>query len=188
MILLVSSPYGFAAAWQHSKGYWQQTLMAVVHHLPLLLAVVIVPAALRAYLILKEQPIRRWELNLAEALLTVFRVLVCAVAIWVTLTPREWQNFKLRLRDTDQLQVAMQRLGAYLGKTLHMLIWELLLFAVAFWLLHLVLSIIADRLARTGNTERRSLRYRALGSILRNLILGPLALIYLVAFARTAFS
>jgi hypothetical protein len=188
VILLVSSPYGFAAAWQHSRTFWQQTFAATVHHLPVLLAVAVVPAALRAYFILKDHPIRRWELNLTEALLTVFRILICVVAIWVTLTPREWQTFKLRLRDTDQLQFAMQRLGAYLGRALHLLIWEVLFFVVAFWLLHVILSLVADRLTRQGNPDRRALRYRALGSVLRNLILGPLALIYLVAFARTAFS
>jgi hypothetical protein len=188
VISWLSSPYGLAAAWQHSKLFWQQTLAAAGHHLQLLLAVSIIPAALRAYLILKAQPIGRWELNLAEALLTVWRILICAVAIWAVLTPREWQLFKLRIQDTDQLQFAMQKLGAYLGKALHILLWELLLFAVAFGLLHWAMSLIAAQLARSGARDRRVLRYKAICSFLRNLILAPLALIYMVAIMRQAFS
>jgi hypothetical protein len=184
----VSNPYGFAAAWQHSKDFWQETLTAVAHHFPLLLAVAIVPAALRAYFTLKARPIPYWEINLAEALLTIWRVLICVVAIWVTLTPREWQTFKLRLHNVDQFQLAVQRMGAYLGKALHILVWELLLFAFAFWLLHAFLSLIASQLAQHGNPERRAVRRKALGSVLRNLILAPLALIYLVTILRQAFS
>jgi hypothetical protein len=188
VISSLSSPYGFAAAWQHSRLFWEQTLAAAGHHLQLLLAVSIIPAALRTYLILKAQPIGRWELNLAEALLTIWRILICAVAIWAVLTPREWQTFKLRLHHTDQIQIAMQRMGAYLGNLLHILLWELLLFALAFWLLHWALWLIAGQLARPGARERRALRRKAISSFLRNLILGPLALIYMVAIMRQAFS
>ena len=188
MISWLSSPYGLAAAWQHSKLFWHQTLAAAGHHLQLLLAVAIIPAALRTYLILKNRLIWRWELNLVEALLTIWRILICAVAIWVMLTPREWQTFTHQLQHIDQLQIAMQRLGAYLGNALHILLWELLLFALAFWLLHWVLWLIAGQLARPGASERRALRHKAISSFLRNLILGPLALIYMVAIMRQTFS
>jgi hypothetical protein len=188
VILWVSSPYGFPSAWQHSRIFWQEILTAAVRHLPLLLAVAVIPAALRAYLTLKSQSLRRWEFNLAEALLTLWRILICAVAIWVVLTPREWQAFTHRLQHTDQLQLAMQQLGAYLGRALHMLLWELLLFAVAFWLLHMLLSLLASQLSRAGNPERRVLRCKAFSSVLRNLIFAPLALMYLVAVGRQAFT
>jgi hypothetical protein len=188
VISWVSSPYGLAAAWQHTKTFWQETFTAVGQHLPLLLAVAIIPAALRAYLIMKAHPIRRWELNLAETLLTVWRILICAVALWVVLTFREWQTFKLRLRQPDQLQYAMQKLGAYLGKSLHLLLWELLLFAIVFLLMHVVLSAIAGLLARSGRAERMAVRRKAISSFLRNLVLAPLALIYLVTIMRQAFS
>ena len=187
-MFLVSSPYGFAAAWQHSRIFWQETLTAAAHHIPLLLAVAIVPAALRAYFTLRRRQIRHWELNLAEALLTILRVLICIVAIWITLTPHQWQAFKLHIQHIDQLQFAMQRLGAYLGKAVHTLLWELLLLVVAFWLMHLVLSLIADQLARPGPSDRQIVRRKAIGSVLRNLILAPLALIYLVTIVRQAFS
>jgi hypothetical protein len=184
----VSNSSGFAVAWQHSKDFGQQTLFAVAHHFPLLLAVAVIPAALRAYFTLKAQPIPHWEFNLAEALLTVWRVLICAVALWVTLTPREWQAFKHYLHNGDQLQLAMQRLGAYLGRALHTLLWELLIFALAFWLLHALLSFIGGQLARSGDLERYAVRRKAFGSVLRNLILAPLALIYLITILRQAFS
>lgn len=188
MILLLPSPYGFAAAWQNSRGFWQQTLTAVGHHLPLLLAAVVIPAALRAYFILKAEPVRAWELNLAEALLTVWRILICAIAVRIGLTPGEWQSFKQHLRDSDQLQLATQRLGAYLGRALHILLWELLLFAISLWLLHVFLSLIADILTRYSTPDRRVPHYKALGSILRNMIMVPLALVYLVALMRQPFS
>lgn len=186
MISWVSSPYGLAAAWQHSMVFWQQTLAAVSHHWPALLAVVIIPAALRAYLTLKVRPIQRWELNLSEALLTVCRILICGVAIWALLSYPEWQTFKLRLRNPSQFQLAVQRLGASLGKSLHILLWELLIFAFGFWLLHILLSFLADCLARAKDPERHVVLYRAIGSVLRNMILTPLALIYLVAMMRQA--
>jgi len=188
VMIWVSNPYGFAAAWQHSIGFWQQTLTAVSRHFPLLLAVAIIPAALRAYFILKARPIPHWEANLAEALLTIWRVLICAVALWVTLTPHEWQTFKLRLHDADQLQLAMQRMGAFLGRALHSLLWELLLFVAAFWLLYALLSLVGGLLVQTGNPERRAVHRKAVGSVLRNLLLAPVALIYLVTILRQGFA
>jgi hypothetical protein len=188
VIAWVSSPYGLAAAWQHSEIFWQQTFGAVGRHLPLLLAVAIVPAALRAYLIRKAQTIRHWELNLTEALLTVWRILICVVAVWAVLTPREWQTFKMRLRDMDRIQLTIQRLGAALGRTLHILLWELLLFAIALLLIHVLLTFIAKLAAQGSNAQKRLLLYKAASSFLRNLILAPLALIYIVAVLRQAFS
>ena len=47
---------------------------------------------------------------------------------------------------------------------------------------------IAGQLARPGASERRALRHKAISSFLRNLILGPLALIYMVAIMRQTFS
>jgi hypothetical protein len=187
-MLWVSNPYGFAAAWRHSEDFAQQTLTAVARHFPLLLAVAIIPAALRAYFILRARPTPHWEANLAEALLTIWRVLICVVAIWVTLTPHEWQAFKLRLHNSSQLQLAMQRKGAYLGHTLHILLWELLLFAVAFWLLRALLSVVATLAARSGSPERRATRRKAFASALRNLVLAPLALIYVVTIVRQTIS
>ena len=188
MSLWVTSAYGLAEAWEHSRGFVWETVAAVTHHLPVLLAVSIIPAALRAYFILKERRLPQWEANLAEALLTVWRVLICVVAIWATLTPMQWRTFKLRLHDADDFQLAMQRTGAHLGRSLHLLFWELLLFAIAFWSLYAIISLIARLTARIGDPEHRVRRSKAFGSILRNLILAPLALIYLVAILRQAFS
>jgi hypothetical protein len=183
-----SSPYGLSAAWHASKVLWQQTLAAAFHHLPLLAGVAAAPAAIRSFLILESRPLRAWELNLAEAILTLWRVLICATAIWVTLTPREWAAFEQRLRHPDQFQMAVQHLGAHLGSALHLLAWEMVLLAFALWVIHVLLSLLADRLALRGDEDRHILRYKAWSSVLRNLILAPLALIYLASLAKDALA
>lgn len=188
MTLLATGPTGFAQAWQHSKEFWVQIAAAIAHHPVLLLSLALVPAILRGYFLQRASPTPRWQLNLTEALLTVWRVLICVVAIWVILTPREWHSFRLRIQNLDQLEFAIQRLGGYLGRQLHVLLWELLIFAVIFWLLHALLSALAWVTADTRDTARAVSRRRASASILRNLVLGPLALLYLVAIVRQALS
>jgi hypothetical protein len=187
-MVLATGPTGLAEAWQHSKEFWAQIGAAIAHHPALLFSLVLIPAILRGYFLLRTQPTPRWQLNLTEALLTIWRVILCIVAIWAILTPREWQSFRLRVRDLDQLQYAIQRLGAYLGHNLHLLLWELLIFAVIFWLLNALLSALARATSDARDTKRAISHRRAYSSVLRNLILGPLALLYLVAIVRQALA
>jgi hypothetical protein len=184
VMVLATGPTGFAEAWQHSKEFWVQIGAAIAHHPVLLLSLALIPAILRGYFLLRTQPTPRWQLNLTEALLTVWRVLICIVAIWTILTPREWRSFRFCVRDLDQLQYAIQRLGAYLGRNLHLLLWELLIFAVIFWLLNTLLSALARVTSDSRETKRAISHRRAYASVLRNLFLGPLALLYLVAIIR----
>ncbi|GGG90466.1 hypothetical protein [Silvibacterium dinghuense] len=188
MVLLVTRSSEFAAAWQHSKMYLQETGIAVRSHLTLLLVLCIIPASLRVYLHLRTRPAQRWEINLSEALITAWRVLLCAVCIWAISTGHQWHTFKERLFMPDQLELAMQKLGLNLGGTLYVLLWELLIFALGMWLVHQLLSLAADLLTRNGYRGGRPVRRKAVASALRNLILAPLSVLYVVALIRHAFS
>jgi hypothetical protein len=187
-MVLATTPTGLAEAWQHSKEFWVQIGAAIAHHPILLLSLALIPAILRGYFLQRTQPTPRWQLNLTEALLTIWRVLICIVAIWAILTPREWQSFRLHVQNLAQLQYAIQRLGAYLGRNLHLLLWELLIFSLIFLLLNALLSALAHITSDTRDTARAVSRRRAYASVLRNLVLGPLALLYLVAIVRQVLS
>jgi hypothetical protein len=184
--LLVSAPSGFAAAWRLSEEFWAQTAAAVARHPFAILFCSAGLAAERAYLLLRTRPIRPWQFVLWEAVLTVWRLLLCFVAVWVALTPRERQGL-LRMSDYVHLQYTLQRLGAFLGRQLHVLGWELFLFVAAFFALNLLLRLVirglAHFFAELGERDKR----KAYVAILRNLLLLPLALIYLVEMMRQAF-
>jgi len=186
VILWDGAPTGFPTAWQNSVQFWAQTGMAVARHPLVVLACAAVPAAERAYLLLHTEPIPRWSLTLLEGLLTVWRVLLCIGALWVVLSPERWQAFWSRFSDNDAMQKSLQHLGAYLGQHLHVVLWELVLFAAAFLLLNYALVWTGRGVARLG-ALRAADRQRAFVSVLRNLVLAPLALIYLVELAQQKF-
>jgi hypothetical protein len=186
VILWEVAPTGFPAAWQNSLEFWAQTGMAVARHPLVVLACSAVPAAERAYLLLHEDPIPRWRLTLHEAVLTVWRILLCFCALWVVLTPEKWRAFWSRFSDNDAMQKSLQHLGAYLGLHLHVVLWELFLFAAAFLLLNYALLWMGRGLTRLG-ALREADRQKAFGSVLRNLVLVPLALIYLVELLQQKF-
>ncbi|MFT4113027.1 hypothetical protein [Silvibacterium sp.] len=188
MALLVSGASEFNTAWQHSRAFLRETGIAVSRHFWLLLVLCVIPASLRVYLHLRTRPAQRWEMNLAEALITAWRVLLCAVCIWAICTAHQWKTFKCRLFQPDQLEVGLQKLGVNLGQMLHTVLWELLFFALGMWLIHQLLLIVADLLTRNGYRGGRPVRRKAVASALRNLILAPLSVLYVVALIRQAFS
>ncbi|HEX3470915.1 MAG TPA: hypothetical protein VHT28_06985 [Silvibacterium sp.] len=173
------TPIGLTTAWHNSGEFWAQTWAAVARHPLLLLACSAVPAAERAYMLLQTNPIPRWKLTLLEAVLTVWRILLCMVAVWVTLTPERWKTFQLHFYGNDILQRSLQNFGAYLGKHLHVVLWELVLFTAAFLLLNYALVWIARGLARLGAMGEAH-KQKAFVSVVRNLVLVPLGLVYLV--------
>ncbi len=158
----------------------------MARHPLVVLACSAVPAAERGYLLLHADPIPRWRLTLHEGVLTVWRVLLCIGALWVVLTPERWRAFWARFSDNEAMQKSLQHLGAYLGQHLHVVLWELALFAAAFLLLNYALVWAGRVLARLG-TLREPDRQKAFVSVLRNLVLVPLALIYLVELAQQKF-
>ncbi len=188
MIFFDSAPSGFGVAWQQSAQFWTQTLATVVRHPLAILFCSAGLAAERAYLLLRSKPIRPWQFVLWEALLTVWRLLLCLVAVWAALTPHERLGLMRNLNNEAQLQYTLQRLGGFLGRELRVLVWELVLYLAAFFLLNmllrLVMRLLAQMIALLGDVETR----KAYVAIVRNLVLVPLALIYLVEMLRQAFA
>jgi hypothetical protein len=182
VILWNLAPTGFTEAWHNSVQFWVRTGLAIAHHPLAVLACAVVPAAERAYLMLETRPIPRWKLTLLEAVLTVWRVLICVVAVWVTVTPEEWRSLVRDFSSSVRMQQSLQRLGAYLGRNLHVLVWELVFFFAAFLLLQLAIRGVVNSGGRLDG-----LRRKALVSVLRNLLLVPVALIYLVELMRPTF-
>lgn len=178
------APTGFTTAWHNSGAFWVATLSAVARHPLLILICAAVPAAERAYMLLETRPIPRWRLTLLEAVLTVWRILLCVGAVWVAVTPERWRALQLHFSGNAAAQRAMQQLGAYLGQHLHAVLWELVLFAAAFLLLNYLLVLMSRALLRPDVLRAKS-RRKAFVSVLRNLVLVPLALIYLVELLQS---
>ncbi len=173
------APNGFTTAWHNGGEFWTATLSAVARHPLLILVCAAVPAAERAYMLLETRPIPRWRVALLEVVLTVWRILLCIGAVWVAVTPERWHVIRVHFSGNVAAQRAMQQLGAYLGNHLHVVLWELALLAATLLLLNYLLVLAARGLSRAGMLRRKNAQ-KAFVSVLRNLVLVPLALIYLV--------
>jgi hypothetical protein len=67
---------------------------------------------------------------------------------------------------------------------LRMLMWEILLFAAAFLLVHKAIFFAVRALSRASAWLRDEQHQHVLRSVLRNLILAPVMLIYIVEMTR----
>jgi len=123
---------------------------------------------------LETRPIPGWRLTLLEAILTLWRILICVAMVWVAVSPERWALLRAQFSGNTAAQMALQRMGTYLGDHLHAVLWELFFFAAAFLLLNYLLVLASRALLPPGNKRK------AFVSVLRNLVLVPLALIYLV--------
>ena len=176
---MVMVPTGLATAWHNSGQFWVQTGMAVARHPLVVLVCAAVPAAERAYLLLETRPIPAWKQSLLEGLVTLWRILLCVGMVWVAVSPERWQLVRLHFTGNQSAQVALQRMGTYLGDHLHVVLWELFFFAAAFLLLNYLLVLMSRALLSPDVPPTRN-RRKAFVSVLRNLVLVPLSLIYLV--------
>jgi hypothetical protein len=172
-------PTGLSSAWHNSGEFWVQTGMAVARHPLVVLVCAVVPAAERAYLLLESRPIPAWKQSLLEGLVTLWRVLLCVGMVWVAVSGERWRLLRAHFSGNASAQMALQRMGAYLGDHLHIVLWELFFFAAAFLLLNYLLVLMSRALIPADVLRTRD-RRKAFVSVLRNLVLAPLALIYLV--------
>jgi len=172
-------PTGMATAWHNSGYFWTETWTAVARHPLVVLACGALPAAERAYMLLETRPFPRWRLTLLEGILTLWRILLCVGLVWVAVNSERWALLRSHFSANETAQIAMQRLGRYLGDHLHAVLWELFFFAAAFLLLN-YLIVLASRAIIPADPPGQRNRRRAFLSVLRNLVLVPLALIYLV--------
>jgi hypothetical protein len=99
--------------------------------------------------------------------------------VWVAVSGERWQLLRAHFSENAAAQTALQRMGTYLGDHLHVVLWELFFFAAAFLLLNYLLVLMSRALLSPDVPPTRN-RRKAFVSVLRNLVLVPLSLIYLV--------
>jgi hypothetical protein len=146
-----------------------------------------VPAAAeRGWVLLRTRPVPAWWIPCLDALLILWRVLMCAVALWVVLTPSQTATLRDVLASNTLMQAKLDGLGMAIGRQLWLLAWEILLYIAAFSLLNLLLSLLASMWARRQNVDpgRKENQRAALAAIARNLLLIPMALIYIAVVVR----
>jgi hypothetical protein len=180
----VPSHFTLALACRHTGTFWAQTGLAMFHHPFLIFGCAALPAAERAWVLLRGPWMGRGKLAMLELAVTLWRVLLCGVAVWVACSGREWHTLSAQVGAMAAWQVALQSLGSYMAHHLRMLFWELLLFAAAFLLLHKAISFAVRALSRTWPWLRDEQHQHVARSVLRNLILAPVMLIYIVEMTR----
>lgn len=176
-----------AIAWQHTQEFWVQTLAVIGRHPVAVLICGVVPAAERAYVLVRGERFGRGVLALLEGLVMLWRILLCSVAVWAACSGQEWQALRAQVGAAAAWQVALGRLGFHLAHHLRMVLWELLFFFIGFLLFHQIVVWCVRAVAVRNQWLREPRHQRAVRSILRNLILAPMAVIYLVEMARPAF-
>ena len=141
-------------------------------------------------MLLRTKPVPAWWIPLFDAFLILWRVLMCAVALWVVLTPAQTATLRDALASNALMQAKLDGLGEAIGRQLWLLGWEILLYIAAFVLLNLLLSLSA-RLWNRGRkaiSDRQMNRQAAVAAVVRNLVLIPLGLIYIAVVVRDVVS
>jgi hypothetical protein len=183
-----SSGSVFADAWQLSRTFWTQTLTAWAQHFVIVLLYAAPPATYRAWVILREKSVPAWWLPALEALIAVWRFLMIALAIWIVLTPAELATLRAAVTSNDQFQDILYHLRQAVGGQTWLLAWEIVFFLLAFLFIAWLLSLMA-RLWVQGtdlDRERKIIQCKALSAAARNLLLVPVAMIYVVVAIRFA--
>jgi hypothetical protein len=172
----------FVQAWSLTGFFWAKTLAIFAHHAGIILLYAAPPATFRAWVLLRTKPVPAWWLPSLEALLIVWRLLMCGVAVWVALTPDQFSNLTDALQSEVLIQTSLSRLGGNVGDQLWLLAWETCFFLVAFLLLSLLLSYMSKLWVQGQDLsdERKGAQTTAMFAASRNLLLVPLALIYVV--------
>jgi hypothetical protein len=119
-----------------------------------------------------------------EFLVTLWRVMLCTVAVWAACTGREFQVLTARMGAMAAWQVALEIAGRYLALHLRAVLWEFAFFALALLLAESIVRRLVSALARRIEWLRNPLHRQAVLSVWLNLIFFPVALIYLVEMAR----
>lgn len=180
------STFSLTVALRHTGTLWAQTGLTILHHPFVILACAALPAAERAWVLSRGAWTGRGKLAILELFVTLWRILLCAVAVWAACSGREWHTLSARVGAMAAWQLALVNLGAYVAHHLRVLIWEAVLFAAAFLLLLRALSWSVRALAGRWTSLRDENHQAAMQSALRNLVLAPVLLIYLVEMARPA--
>jgi hypothetical protein len=174
-------------AWQHSGQFWAKTGTTFAHHWVPLLLCALVPAIARGYILLQRGSLRRGRVALFDLLVTISRVFLCAVAVWAACTGNEWRQLSSRWGAVAAWQVGLGLAGVNVAHRLRMLLWELLFFAVVFLLARQILRWAVQAGSLPIPWLHESHRRRAALSVTTNLLLVPVAVVYLVEIVRPLF-
>lgn len=188
-MLLAINAHGYsrlALAWQHTGIFWAQTWAVIEHHPLAVLVCAAVPAALRGYVLLRGNSVSRGLAAFLDFVVTLWRVLLLGVAVWAACSGRELRILRAQMGVAAAWQIALQGLGGQFAHHLRLILWQLLFFVLAFLLLHRALRWIVRAGARRNVWLQNPLHRLAMDSVLRNLVLAPLLVIYVVEMARPA--
>lgn len=182
MVLWDTPPSAFAEAWRMTAALWTKTLSVFAHHILIVLLYAAPPATYRAWVLLRSRPVPAWWLPSLEALFIVWRMLMLGIAIWVALTPPQLANLRAAFTNEVLLQEGLGHLGENLGNHVWIVAWQALFFFLALLLFTLLVGYGA-KLWMQGQdipADRKDVRCAALASAARNLLLAPIAMIYIV--------
>ncbi|HEX5234830.1 MAG TPA: hypothetical protein VFW25_05810 [Silvibacterium sp.] len=173
-------------AWHLTGGFWRQTLTAFSRHPGIVLLYAAPAAAERVWVLLRTKPVPAWWLPSLEAVVILWRLLLCAAVLWIVLTPAQAASLHKTLTSNAMIQSKLSGFGQTLGQQLRLLCWEIVLYVGAFALLNFLLNSLARLWSGNSNSdlERRQNERIALASVARNLFLVPLALIYIAVVVR----
>ena len=176
-----------AVAWRHTGIFWSQTIVVIEHHPLAVLICAALPAVLRGYALMRGNSISRGRAASMDIVVTFWRVLLLGVAIWAACSGREWRVLRAQVGTAAAWQLALGQIGTQFAHHLRLILWELLFFVLAFILLHWALRRAVRALGQKNAWLRESRHRVAMDSVLRNLVLAPLIVIYLVEMVRPAF-
>jgi hypothetical protein len=176
-----------AIAWRHTGIFWAQTLGVIERHPVAVLVCAALPAILRGYALVRGNSVSRWRTATMDIVVTFWRVLLLGVAIWAACSGREWRALRAQAGTAAAWQLALGQVGMQFAHHLRLTLWELLFFVLGFILLHWLLRRAVRALGQRNEWLQVPRHRVAMDSALRNLVLAPLIVIYLVEMARPAF-
>lgn len=189
MTLLIS-PSSLPEAWQMSAAFWKQSFAAFATH-PGIVLLYATPVALeRAWVVLRNRPVPARGLPWLEAMVNLWRLMLCAVAVWVVVTPAQAAYLLKILTSNTLIAATIDSLSASLGNHFWLLAWEIAFCLAACIVLNFLLSGFARIwvMGQDIDHEEKKHRRMAVTALARNLILVPLALIYVVVVVRQVVS
>jgi hypothetical protein len=173
-----------ALAWRLTGVFWSQTLSTLGRHPLAIFGCAAIPAAERWYVLLHGKRLSRGPLAAMELVVTLFRVLLCAVAVWAACSGREIRVLTARVGAVAAWQVALDNLGAHSAHEIRAILWELLFLVVALLLAERMVRWLVPALSRKVKWLEDKRHQKAVLNVWRNLILLPFVLTYLVEMAR----
>lgn len=187
---LFDTGFALPQAWQMSAAFWEQTLAAFFSH-PGIVLLYATPVALeRAWVVLRTRSAPSRGLPWLEAVVVFWRLILCAVAVWVVVTPAQAAYLLKTLQSNTLIQATIDSLSQSLGDHLWLLAWEIGFCLTACIVLNFLLSGVARLwvMGQDVEPEERKNRRVAVTAVARNLVLVPLALIYIVVVVRQVLS